>query len=293
MPVSDSFIGVDGKNLRLWRWPNKPGRPTLHWAHATGFHARLYQPLLDALSQHVNVIAWDARGHGESRDVGDISRFNSWNIYYRDLAALIEQQPEPVWLAGHSFGAMTSMAAATLLRDKVAGVLLVEPVIVDRKTSLLVATGKLFGQTHRLPIAAGAARRRERFDTRQQALDVYRRKSSFKGWQPGWLDHYVEHGFVDEEQGVTLACRPAWEARSFSVMEHRPMKYARIFPQDKPLHILVGEKDSTFWPKARLQLQQHIGHAQVDAFNGTSHFLPMEKPQQLLNWIVNKLPLQD
>jgi len=156
-------------------------------------------------------------------------------------------------------------------------------------TSWMVGAGKLLRQTHRLPIAAGAARRRAEFDSHQQALDVYSRKSSFRSWQSGWLKHYVEHAFIGNGERLTLACRPAWESRSFSVMEHKPMKYARIFPDDTPLHILVGEKDSTFWPKARLQLQRKISHAQIEQFAGTSHFLPMEKPQELFLWIKNTI----
>lgn len=288
MLLADSFIASDGQQIRYWRWPYQKGRPTLHWAHATGFHARVYTPMLDALSEHLNIIAWDARGHGESRDAGDVSRFHNWQCYYDDLKCLLAKQEEPVWLAGHSVGGMTSLAAAAQCQDKVLGVLLVEPVIVDRFMTWAVGLGKLLRQTHKAALAAGAARRRPSFPDRQQAFDNYRQKSGFKRWPDSWLQHYVDHGFTDDNGEATLACKPEWESRSFTVMEHRPMRHIRRFNHDTPLHIVVGEKGSTFWPKARLLLQRHIRHADIEQFSGTSHFLPMEEPEKLVAWMLGK-----
>ena len=48
-PERDQFQAPDGAEIALWRWPQSKARPTVHWAHATGFHGRLYRPLLDGL----------------------------------------------------------------------------------------------------------------------------------------------------------------------------------------------------------------------------------------------------
>jgi hypothetical protein len=40
-PERDEFQAPDGQEIALWRWPQSKARPTLHWAHATGFHGRL------------------------------------------------------------------------------------------------------------------------------------------------------------------------------------------------------------------------------------------------------------
>ena len=60
-PERDQFQAPDGAEIALWRWPQSKARPTLHWAHATGFHGRLYHPLLDELATDFNVLAWDMR----------------------------------------------------------------------------------------------------------------------------------------------------------------------------------------------------------------------------------------
>jgi len=87
----DGFTAPDGRDIVLWRWPQTDGRPTLHWAHATGFHARLYRPLLDELAGDCNVLAWDMRGHGASAEAADIATFRGWETYYQDLTAWLER----------------------------------------------------------------------------------------------------------------------------------------------------------------------------------------------------------
>ena len=87
----DGFTTPDGQDIALWRWPHTPGRPTLHWAHATGFHGRLYQPLLDELARDCNVLAWDMRGHGASAGAADMATFRGWETYYQDLTAWLER----------------------------------------------------------------------------------------------------------------------------------------------------------------------------------------------------------
>ena len=94
MPERDTFQAPDGQEIALWRWPHAQGRPTLHWAHATGFHGRLYQPLLDALSTDINVLAWDMRGHGASASAAKSSALRGWEPYYRDMTALLESFDE-------------------------------------------------------------------------------------------------------------------------------------------------------------------------------------------------------
>ncbi|MDE0853415.1 MAG: alpha/beta fold hydrolase, partial [Nevskia sp.] len=215
-----SFVSPDGETIVVWRWPHRPDRPTLHWAHATGFHARTYRPMLDVLAQDINVLAWDMRGHGESAQAGVLKNFRGWKTYYDDLCAFVESRDEPIWLAGHSIGATTSIMAAARLPERVRGLILVEPVVLGRMHGLQLRAAKLLRQSHRFSLAAGAARRRPRFESRAAALEKYRGKGCFRTWPAPWLDAYVEHGFVDDREGVRLACDPVWESSTFSHTEH-------------------------------------------------------------------------
>jgi len=274
-PERDEFRATDGADIALWRWPQSKARPTLHWAHATGFHGRLYHPLLDELATDVNVLAWDMRGHGASAGAANVSTFRGWETYYRDMTALLDSQDEPVWLAGHSIGATTSIMAAARRPDKVLGLILAEPVIMDPVQGLKLWGAKLLRQSHRLSLAAGAARRRRVFDSHAAALDNYRGRGGFKTWPEAWLEAYVQHAFVPQGDQVQLACSPEWESTTFAHTEHNP--WPGIRQLRCPVIALAAEHGSTFSPAAQKRLQTLLPSADVRVVAGTTHFLPMEQ----------------
>ncbi|GHD40153.1 alpha/beta fold hydrolase [Marinobacter persicus] len=274
-PERDEFRATDGADIALWRWPQSKARPTLHWAHATGFHGRLYRPLLDELATDVNVLAWDMRGHGASAGAANVSTFRGWETYYRDMTALLDSQDEPVWLAGHSIGATTSIMAAARRPDKVLGLILAEPVIMDPVQGLKLWGAKLLRQSHRLSLAAGAARRRRVFDSHAAALDNYRGRGGFKTWPEAWLEAYVQHAFVPQGDQVQLACSPEWESTTFAHTEHNP--WPGIRQLRCPVIALAAEHGSTFSPAAQKRLQTLLPSADVRVVAGTTHFLPMEQ----------------
>jgi len=274
-PERDEFRATDGADIALWRWPQSKARPTLHWAHATGFHGRLYHPLLDELATDVNVLAWDMRGHGASAGAANLSTFRGWEIYYRDLIALLECLDEPVWLAGHSIGATTSIMAAARRPDKVLGLILAEPVIMDPMQGLKLWLTKLLRQSQRLSLAAGAARRRRVFQSHAAALENYRGRGGFKTWPEAWLNAYVQHAFVPQGDQVQLACAPEWESTTFAHTEHNP--WPGIRQLRCPVIALAAERGSTFSPKAQKRLKALLPSADIRILEGTTHFLPMEQ----------------
>ena len=277
----DGFTAPDGRDIALWRWPHTPGRPTLHWAHATGFHGRLYQPLLDELARDCNVLAWDMRGHGASAGAADMATFRGWETYYQDLTAWLQSLDEPVWLAGHSIGATTSIMAAARRPEMVRGLILAEPVIMDRWQGWQLWLAKLLRQSYRFSLAAGAARRRREFDSHAAALDNFRGRGGFKTWPGAWLAAYVQHGLVQSGNRVRLACPPEWESATFAHTEHNPWPGIRRL--QCPVIVLAADRASTFSHRARQRLRTVLPMAEVSALSGTTHFLPMEQPNAVSN----------
>jgi pimeloyl-ACP methyl ester carboxylesterase len=191
------------------------------------------------------------------------------------MTALLDSQDEPVWLAGHSIGATTSIMAAARRPDKVLGLILAEPVIMDPVQGLKLGLAKLLRQSHRLSLAAGAARRRRVFDSHAAALDNYRGRGGFKTWPEAWLNAYVQHAFVPQGDQVQLACAPEWESTTFAHTEHNP--WPGIRQLRCPVIALAAERGSTFSPKAQKRLKALLPSADVRVLEGTTHFLPMEQ----------------
>lgn len=282
MIESSSFRAADGEAITTWEWPQQPSRPTLHWAHATGFCGRLYTPLLDHLAKDYNVCAWDMRGHGKSRGECPLS---GWQVFYDDLVQFLHQRSEPLWLAGHSVGGMTALAAAARAPDKVLGLLLVDPVIFGPFLGLFLSLAKLLGQGERFGHAAGAKRRRPGFSSTEAAFKNYRSKKAFSGWPDEWLKLYVEHGFRRTEDGITLACTPSWESSVFTHTEHWGWPHFWSLPAALPVHVLAAGQGSTFLPASRFLRPLLAPRCRVRVIRQASHFLPMEHTELVADWM--------
>jgi pimeloyl-ACP methyl ester carboxylesterase len=290
LPGVGSFLAADGRKISIWQWPPAQGRPVLHWAHATGFHARTYLPLLNELYESLNVVAWDMRGHGASRNAAEPSSFQGWQTYYDDLTEFLRLQEEPIWLAGHSIGATTSLAAATRHPEKVAGLILVEPVLLSYAVGAFVLGARAIGQIYRLGHVASAAKRRGCFPSRQAAFENYRAKHSFQSWPDEWLANYVEYGLVDSsENGVCLACSPAWESLSFARSDHNPWRNLARLEGSMPVHVLVAPRHSTVSSSSRRILKRRLPDAVLHEIPNTTHFLPMEANAAVRDYILQNV----
>ncbi len=246
--------------------------------HANGFNALTYRSLLGPLSAGLRVLAADQRGHGASRLAVRPGGRRSWNDFRDDLVALLDalDQP-PVVLAGHSMGGTVCLLAAGERPGKASGLVLFDPVLLPPLAALYArapwTSGRLW---RRMPIAQGALRRRETFDSREAAFAAYKGRGAFRSWPDTVVADYVAAGFNDTPDGrVTLACTPQWEASNFAAQGHDPWRALRRV--GAPVRILKAEKASTCRASQAL-LSAHHPRASLETVAGASHFLPMERP---------------
>lgn len=99
------------------------GPPILLVHGTTADHSR-WDALLPRLQQHFTVFAMDRRGRGESGDAPDYSIMRE----AEDVAAVLEAIEQPVFLLGHSYGAVCALEAS-LLTDNISRLILYEPPI--------------------------------------------------------------------------------------------------------------------------------------------------------------------
>src|SRR5581483_11512741 len=99
----------DGARLAVWR---SGEGPPLVLVHGTTVSHSDWLPVLPALRRQFTVYAMDRRGIGASEDAEPYALERE----FEDVAAVVESVGEPVFLLGHSFGALCSLEAA--LRTK-------------------------------------------------------------------------------------------------------------------------------------------------------------------------------
>ncbi len=245
--------------------PDDPTSTVLLFAHATGFHGRVFEPVVASLTPRFRCLALDFRGHGvselpEGASVG-------WDRMGDDAeAALLSDLVAPhrrVHGVGHSLGGAALALAAARRSGSLRSLWLFEPIIFP--------AGVLATAEESNPMADGAARRRSSFDSYADAIANYAAKPPLNELYPAALEAYVRGGFAQGDDGrVTLRCAPATEAAVFRGAAQSGAWGA--LPQlDLPVAIVAGRQEESgpgsFGPAALTQLQRgtfverrHLGH---------------------------------
>jgi pimeloyl-ACP methyl ester carboxylesterase len=251
------------------------GRPVdVVFSHANGFNGRTYRSILAPLAGEMRILAIDLRGHGVTTLPTVIEGRDGWHEFRDDLLAFLDAATDgPVVLAGHSMGGTSSLLAAAVAPEKVRALALFDPVLMHTPGG----RSEDIASIAESPLALGALRRRADFPSRQAVLEAYRGRGAFRTWTDEQLADYVASGFRETAEGVTLTCRPEWEASNFRSHNYDPWT---AFRETRcPIRILQAEQAST----ARLDDHRDeltaTGRISVETVPGTSHFLPMERPE--------------
>jgi pimeloyl-ACP methyl ester carboxylesterase len=119
----------DGEPLsyRRWRAPDNPARRTLVLLHGLASNHTRWSEFTDhtMLKQNWDILRPDLRGHGESPTPGKITL----EIWCDDLARLLDAEGvNQAVAAGHSLGAQVAYLFACRHPERVAGLVLLDPV---------------------------------------------------------------------------------------------------------------------------------------------------------------------
>lgn len=258
----DSGITRSAMNLERWQWQVLPdlclrgwrsppsGKPLLHFIHGNGYCGLVYSPLLRLLGVDFDLFISDVQGHGDSDKGG---RFHGWNR----TAALCEQafrqhlpdyqtaQGLPsVFAVGHSFGGVMSMlisAKQPALFDRLA---LLDPVVFSPMMIGVMAMSDLLGLWQRNTLASRTRKRRTHWPDAQAAYQYCHGRGMFKGWTEEALWAYVEQALKPDPAGLTLKCRPGFEAAVFGSYPKR--LWSSVAALKKPTLMLCGSDSYPF-----------------------------------------------
>ncbi|MBN8607266.1 MAG: alpha/beta hydrolase [Caulobacterales bacterium] len=254
--------------------------PDIVFMHATGFNARTYRTLLAPLGEKFYVVALDARGHGRTTLPARTFGYTSWRRHRDDLIAVLEHFSSPVTLAGHSMGATVSLLTAGQRTDLVAGLALLEPVILPTAAYAMsnLPLGPLI-QRYTMGMAKGAAKRRAEFADRASAVEGFTGRGVFKTFPREVIEDYVADGLSEDGAGgFKLACHPEFEAATYCAQRHDPWSALRRVTD--PLVLLRAERGSTITEANMHRIAAIKPDARVATVEGAGHMLPMERPDR-------------
>jgi len=266
---------------------NPADRLAAVWLHATGFNAMTYQSILAPLGLRTKVQAVDLRGHGRSTLPAVPRKMKSWKRHRDDMIAYLDRESptKPVVLGGHSMGATVALLVAGARPEKVAGLVLVDPVIMAPEVYRAMHLYPMF--LRRNAMSRQARRRRAEFGSQKEIVESYTGRGAFKTWREPFLNDYLIDGFdrVDgndpdsDDQSWKLLCTPKWESAIFAAQRNRPWgALAKVKKHKIPISILRPERESVLTDRVAARLMRKCPQLELKERANTTHFLPMEAP---------------
>lgn len=254
-----------------------PDRPIdAIFAHANGFNALTYRQALAPLGGALRILAPDLRGHGRTSLAADPATRQDWMDLSRDLVDLMDALgvDRPIVLAGHSMGARAALMATTLAPERVKALALFDPVMIRRREGLPVGGPSGVG----VGLVQAALKRRSRFESRASAIASWRNRGAFATWPEQAVEDYATDGLVETEDGVRLACAPAWEASGYMTSGAGPDAVPVMHNIDRPTTVLKAAAGSTCAVSPDEAEVRRNPNLDLRVVSGTTHFLPIERP---------------
>lgn len=277
-------LHVNGLDLVVYEWPGA-GDPIL-LIHATGFHARCWQAVVESLPGR-HVFALDMPSHGASARKPPPYE---WTHFGADVLGVVAAlRLERLLGVGHSMGGHALVLAAAAQPALFRGLILVDPVIVDPD----FARGMRRVSAAEHPIS----RRRNRWESPEQMFESFRRKEPYARWDARVLMDYCRYGLVPaaDGEGFELACPPDLEAEVYATMKMddvlpalarvtMPVEVIRARsrrPDESPFDF----SPSPTWERLASLLPDAVDEQLPDC----SHFIPMERPR----WMAERIARAD
>jgi len=244
------------------------------FAHANGYPPMSYTALFEALATDIHLQYVE---HRPLWDGSPAPRTLPWSRYADDLiVTLSNTESEPVWLIGHSMGAVISLQVAKALPKRVCGVIAIDPVMLPR-SQWLAAKVMMRLPGMRFALIDRALGRPHEFTDFQQAFVFYRGKRVFADFSDAVLWHYVRAGHTeDSDGGVRLRWSGEWEA---CVYRSGPLAWPLLLGQSCPVFGIVGDRSNVV-SKRTYDQWQTLSPGRVIRMSG-SHLLPLEHPEKV------------
>ena len=212
--------------------------PAVLLTHGFSATTAAWNPQVEALSQHYQLITWDMRGHGQSDSPDDPAAYSE-ALSVADMRALLDAQGvEQAVLGGHSLGGYLSLAFHRAHHERVKGL-------------MLLGTGPGFRKD--APREAWNQRARSFADTfEKKGLDALGRSPE------------VRAGTHRSAQGLAHAARGILTQHDARIMN-------ALGSVDVPTLVMIGDRDKPFLaatdymatkiPHAKKVILTDAGHA--------------------------------
>lgn len=283
-PRSDRRLRIGDVHIHVTEWGEGSGDDCIFLAHPTGFLGAVWKPLLSrlrGLGVASRLVTYDQRGHGLSSKPDDAY---DWENFIADTVGVMRALGIRQALGvGHSAGATTLAGVAAAEPALLRGLVMIDPVLFHPELARLIE------QAGQNPMAARTRTRRMVWPSREALFKAMRRRAPYDTWIDEALHAYVDEGtFERPDAEIELLCPARVEAQVYS-SAHSFDAYEKLRRVRQPVLVLRGERSDTLdETRARLAVES-AADARLVTVTGTTHFIPMERPDEVARLVVAEL----
>jgi len=275
---------VNDIDLVVHEWASDADGVPLVFAHATGFHGRVWDAIIAQFPAHP-VYAIDLRGHGQSGG-GPIT---DWRIMSSDVAGFLEQAGLTGAVGiGHSMGAHTLLQVAADHPQAFSRLVLFDPVILAPEFYALPEPFYTADNPH------PAIRRKRDFASPEEMMERFRARDPYCLFDAQVFEDYCRYGLVPAAsgEGMELACAPEMEASVYASSRSNGAILDTARSVGIPVLVVRAQmtdlqdfKSSPTWPELANVLPQGTDLYRPDR----THFHPFEDPADAARIIAGML----
>ena len=231
-------------------------QPTVVLIHGLGLSRRLFDPMIDAFTEHFAVLLYDLYGHGESAPP---PRTADLTLYAQQIAGLMDaERVDRAALVGFSIGGMINRRFALDFPDRLSAL-------------AILNSPHNRGETAQQMVEERAARVREQ-GTMSTLPDALKR-----WFTPRFLSEHA--GQVDRVRQWRAQVDPEGYAQTAWVLAHGVRELIRpATPVTAPTLVMTCENDSGSTPAMSHAIAAEIPGAQVQIVPTLQHLGLMEDP---------------
>jgi pimeloyl-ACP methyl ester carboxylesterase len=269
----DTFIEANRLRLHLVEWGSPGEKPPLFLLHGFQEHAHAWDwlaPLLAASGRHV--VAWDARGHGDSEWIGRGGYYH-FADYVADAAFVVRHLGGRVSIVGHSMGGNVSLLYTGTEPERVAALAVIEG-LGPPDTPFDAAPRRHAGWITDLERSAGVARRDQTLD---EAAAKLRR---FFPLTDAISLHLARHGTRPSGEGDRVLWK--WDPMH-ATRSPQPFytAQARTFWARIACPVLYLEGATSYLSAEKMEIGERIAAlgAEKATIDGAAHHPHLEQPE--------------
>lgn len=288
-PDRQRWVDAWGIRIRVHEWGDE-NAPPLMLAHGGFDFARTYDAFAPILADAGwRCVSWDHRGHGDSEH----SALYSWEADERDALAVFDSTTrEAVPVIAHSKGGNMLMQLAEILPHRISRMVNIDgmpsphrhlDVAGHERTRMLEeATANWLAHRRRVHEAMRKPGTIDELATRRGRMNPRLSKD--------WLRYLVTVGARRDEDGWRWKIDPSMRFGGFGPWRHSwSLNALHSFPA--PLIGVIGtEQEEMGWGVAPSQLEPYLPPgARLEVFEGTGHFVHIEKPHEVADLVLGFL----